>query len=283
MKKFLILSSLLCTSLLSALQVGNPTQSTMLNCSIGFDWITPKYLVCNWMDFRFGYLGDYVYNFPTKLNGESYGENVNTAWTTNSLYLATNFFNRIDFISSYGTTNITIEQFVPSSSTTTNSAIREIVSQSQFSWTTGLHATLVQCCGFGIGVGGDYFYTCPQVDYVNFFGPNPAYGSNGVNLKLSEWQAFLGINYTFPIAPTLHIIPYGAAKWNGLYLKGSDASLTSITGLTSISTIIRNFDNTQTFGYAIGVTLEGCKRFSGTIEGRFANERAFSFNVQARF
>jgi hypothetical protein len=281
LKKFAAL--FLLSTQLHAIQVGNPTQPSMLDCSVGLDWCVPKYLVCDWIDFRIGFLGDYVYDFPTKIDNEDYGQNVATSWNTNSLYLATNLFNRIDFITTYGVTELTIQQFVPSNDLTTNSSFREIVTDPWFSWSTGAHATLLQCCGFGLGAGADYFYVAPNLDYVNLFGPNPAYAGRNVTMKLSVWQAFLGANYTFPIAPTLNIVPYGAIKWNGVYINGNNTILTSVTGPVSIDTFIGKFDNARSFGYALGITLEGWRRFSGTLEGRFANEKALSFNVQARY
>jgi hypothetical protein len=279
------LSALFLTLLspLSALQVGNPTQSTMINCSAGLDWCIPKFFVCDWMDFRIGFTGDYVFDFPTKIDGENYGQNRVTSWSTNAAYFATNIFQCVDFVSSYGVTEITIQQFVPSDSLTTNSSIREIVTDPWFSWTTGIHATLFKRHGFGIGAGGDYFYVAPNLSYINLYGPNPAYPGGDIEIELSEWQAFLGANYTFPIAPTINIVPYGAMKWNGVYLKGKNAQVTSSTGGTDITTLLRNYDNARLFGYALGLTMEGCNRFSATLEGRFANERAVSFNVQAKY
>jgi len=273
-----------------ALPVGNPWDASLLCDGIFWEGDCTDYEACNpcvnWCDswsIRAGFYGDYVYDRHMRVDsGGNHSTIHKTEIYTNAAYLAFNAMDRVDLFGTLGTTNISLSGPVREfRSGAGDNDYFYLETGTYFSWSVGVRGTIWECGCFGIGAEAQYFSTRPHINFVRDDNDAPQYGrSGGERLIYHEWQVGLGASYQYYIAScATSLVPYIGVKWSGACMDGGD--LLYEDGSESFNVL--NLENDRCWGYAVGVTLVGCKKVSVTVEGRFVDERAIHVNTQYRF
>lgn len=282
MKKILLCLFTICLFPISlpALPVGNPADANLLCqgvvCPGRFDYCDSL----RWTDLfsmRAGYYGDYTYDRKMEVDENTRSAHIRkTKICTNAGYLALNFYDRIDLYAALGASLINIE--TPRSAflvVDDSNRFYYINSATGFSYTLGADAAILHLGRFVLGIDGKYFYTRPKINSVRLEEDSVNYID--ARLKYTEWQVAIGISYIVPISCWIDVVPYGAFKWaraRGDFDNAVD---------TSQAHVFFDIKNERCYGYAVGLTLTGCAKWSLTVEGRFYDELAFDFNTQFRF
>jgi len=283
MKKFwsLFLTLLIPTSVL-ALPVGNPWDASLLRNGVFWEGhcaelCDPNVSWCDAWSLRVGFYGDYVFDRHLKLDTNNTPSTMHrTEIYTNAVYLAFNMWDRIDLFSTLGTTNINLS--TPIGAFGSNNDYFLLETDTDFSWSLGLRATIWECGCFGIGGEIQYFSTRPNINFIRDENSSPQYGHSGDIVKYREWQIGLGAAYEYYITScSTSFVPYFGVKWSRVrmdsgeyHFEGDDFDIIDL-------------ENDWDWGYAVGLTLVGCDKMSVTIEGRFVDERAVHVNTQFRF
>ncbi|MCH9627291.1 MAG: Major outer membrane porin [Chlamydiales bacterium] len=284
MKKYLLLLLLLCSPLV-ALPIGNPMDATLysngLFCGDCYEesYCDPCDPCFNWCDawnFRIGFYGDYVFNRHMELKNRDGAKIDDFELFTNALYLAVNVCDRLDVFATLGATSLNLKSNPGVWNNAIRTALFELQTETDFSWSVGGRLTLWSCDCFFFGLEGQYFYTKPDLHYAVASNNVLAYPSN-ISLKYSEWQVGLGVSYLVRVGCSgVSAIPYMGLKW-----AGSCGDFNN--GLISTDITMLDIENSKLWGYGIGMTLLFCDALSMTVEGRFGDEKALYVNGQFRF
>ncbi|MFZ0565942.1 MAG: hypothetical protein WAM28_07145 [Chlamydiales bacterium] len=279
-----------------ALPVGNPTEASLfLNgawCeSTACDPCDPCFSWCDAWSFRIGFYGDYVFNrhLEVKHHNEDNdaGDDIQTTTLfTNAGYLVLNFCDRLDIFATLGSTHLHIRTddlswdpislLIPQSQS-------ELDFVSNFSWSIGARATLLQCGCFGVGIEGQYFGFNPKLNYfLDYDDGNFTYLDEAKRTHYREWQVGLGAAYRFATScPTIALIPYMAVKWAGCHLDMND--FVFVDELDDTVYTLNDLRSKKLWGYALGLTFTLCDMAGVTVEGRWGDEKALYVNGQFRF
>lgn len=293
MKKLLLTALLIWGSAeINALPVGNPAEASLVPWGI----FIPRAPDCNpcspcfcWFDIwslRAGYYGDFVFNRNLKIDGFGHGEGKGiekTQISTNAGYLALNLADKVDIFGTLGATSISITtnelSWVPLAS-----SVSQIDWRSAFSWSAGARGTLFRYCGLLFGIEGQYFETRAHLNkFVNIFGTPQYYYFNDQNrMNYREWQIGTGVSYALTcFCPNFSLVPYAAAKCSWARFVTDNFSF--LQSNTEDIVTIYNLKSSKTWGFAIGVTGTYCDMVCLTVEGRWADEKAFYVNGNFRF
>lgn len=274
---------LLTSGALYALPVGNPSEASLFIYGAWWEPTTP----CDpcdpcftWIDswnIRLGFAGDYNFNRNMEAKRRGRGGDIDlTEINTSSGYLVVNFCERVDFFGKLGVSKIHIRTDAVTWGSPT-SLESELIFDTYLSWSAGGRATLWECCGFSLGIEGEYFQTVPDVDYfLNYETGTLTYFNDEADAFYSEWQIGLGLSYRFSTyCPTLALVPYAAIKWAKSHLEMDDFQFNGFT--------LPDLKSKKLWGYAIGLSFTMCDMVGVTVEGRWADEKAIYVNGQARF
>lgn len=281
MKKF-IMGWVFFFSALSAfaLPVGNPWDASLLSegylTQNGSSWD-------KWGLFRLrvGFYGDYIFNQHLQVATGSHSTIQQTNIYTNAGYAAVNVCNRFDLFTTLGASHIYIT--TPSNSliftTPLANNLADLETDTAFSWSIGVRATLLEWGCFGIGAEGQYFRTVPRVNYTNFRTLLAQNYPTNYKANFQEWQIGLGAAYRINIYHSASaLVPYVAVKWSRSILKLHRAPLVLASGY-----LWPDLEKERGTGYAIGLTLIGCNKANVTVEGRFVDETAVHVKGQISF
>ncbi len=271
-----------------ALPLGNPWEASLMCEGVFCAGEYPHYRdpCIGWCDawsFRIGFYGDYVFNRRMELansadsSSATEGSSVrDTEIYTNAAYLALNFWDRLDLFATLGGTRIEISSFTSSFLATNN--IADFISETEtaFSWSLGLRASLWECHCFQLGAEAQYFRSSPDVNFVRVVGEETFY-QDDISVSYREWQIGLGISYRINIiCCSTALLPYAGIKWGKAQINTDNFEFIPNLPVSSL-------ESEHATGYAIGVTLLGCNKGTVTVEGRFANEKAVHVNAQIRY
>ncbi len=257
----MLMRSFVCSLLLStslfALPVGNPSEATLL--SQGTFYNTPL---------RVGFFEDDVFDrHLAEENQQTHRQMDHAKISTTSLYAAFNFCNRFDIFSHIGTTKLYLESSFQSFFNVPLATRTIIETNADFSWGVGARITVWEWRCTSLGVVGEYFRTHPRVKNIR---------TETVTLaphnlaKYSEWQLAVGLSHRFSI-----FVPYFAVKWAGSKLHWNHTAV-------GFSPHLRTFESKKLSGWVGGVSMVACDFAAITVEARFADEKAIYINGQLR-
>jgi major outer membrane protein len=262
-----------------ALPVGNPAEPTLLldalffgsNCEKYYErsCIDPCYSWTDAISIRLGFYGDYVFN---RHLGSSEDDNRfeidRTEISTNAAYLVLNFCDRLDLFTTLGASNFDLHTHINAG---VSNVGLHVNTSSQFSWSVGARAILLEYGCTTLGIEGQYFTTNPDINYVRLAESVTIYPTRAP-FHYREGQVGVGIAHRLE-----NVVPYIALKWSKArvhsHQDGIDGALLGFP----------NLKNSKNWGYAFGLTFIGCEKMSLTAEGRFADEKALYVNGQVRF
>lgn len=262
-----------------ALPVGNPSDASLL-CEGLFlegycgDFCDPCVTWFDAFNMRFGFYGDYVFNRHLEIDEHVDDSDIEkTEIFTNAGFIAANFWNRFDLFTTLGATNIFID--------TNNKAFAlggsgrfVIETETDFSWSVGVRATIWECGCTALGAEAQYFFTNPHITRVTDEAENSVYPAHNIHAKYTEWQIGVGISHRVNM-----FVPYAAVKWTCAKLDFGEAVLT----IDGTDAELFNLDSDKFLGYCVGVSLLDCEKASLTVEGRWGDEKAIYTNGQIRF
>ncbi len=104
----------------------------------------------------------------------------------------------------------------------------------------------------------------------------PVYFKNE-SFEYYEWQIGLGASYWIDMC-SFAFVPYMGIKWSS-----ANVSLDVRANDGSTNVHLRDLESDNGFGYAVGLTIVGCRKFAFTLEKRFADEDAYYVNAQFRY
>ena len=300
MKKLATLAMLVFTTTsLMALPLGNPSDPTLYkhgmvlndcnDCIELPDCVSDCVPGClDWVSFRFGFYGDYVFNLPlevsTARNSALPGMLAETTTIyTNAGYLDLNICNWIDVFATVGATHIHMATDGNQQVATNTNRYVDIDFLSTFSWSVGGRIALWECRNYTFGFEGQYFSTSPDLNYYKDMTGGVATHSNNGSIDFSSWQVGLGLSYDFTSSccSAVSAIPY-----IGFFYADAKIDVSSsIPGiLVNANTYtMRKYEAARHWGYAVGTTVLFSEAFSLAVEGRFAYESAVSVLGQMRF
>ncbi len=289
MKKALFLCVLL-TSTLFALPAGNPWDASLFCTNVFSDQCYIPNLPFESLSYRFGYEYDHVFN--RNLENPGHGDIRLVDIQTNSAVITLNVCQRIDFFAALGASEFYVRSpvraFTPNNATVAaNNASLLINTETYFSWRVGTRATLWSCGAFALGGEAQYFLSRPDItslDYYNGLDRVATYPQSA-KFKYQEWQFSLGTTYQICLAQSIQLLPYINVTWSHAWVNMGDAfpEIGSLFANPTFNVRLGTLENQRLWGYAIGLTMVGCERFSLGVEGRFASESALTVNSELRF
>lgn len=289
MKRLVLCTLCLFAGALQALPVGNPGEASLYKNGLYCE--TNKVGVCDpdfkWYlawSLRLGFYGDYCFNrhMHTRGHRDAFINNKpiqRMEIFTNAAYLALNFCNRIDLFSSLGGTKID-EHF--NGSITWAYGCAELEYNTNFSWSLGARATLLEWKCLLVGLEGQYFSVNNDIkkyceSHLKFVpvGKEPN--------RYESWQVGLGVSYVIATScPRLVMAPYLAATWSDARIRGGLIPFTNIDG-DEVDILIPSLKNTDSWGFAVGTTFNLCDEVGVSVEGRYGSEVGLYVNGQLRF
>lgn len=224
---------------------------------------------CDWFNVRVGFYGDYVFNRHLEVKpSEGRGDIQDFSLSTNAGMLVLNFFDWIDLFGTVGVTNLHLRGdsrlFVVN-----NAAVdAEVNYTPSMSYSGGGRITLWHCDCFYVGVQGQYFYTRSDMNYYAQTDDGfMTYFSADDQDDYKEWEAGIGAAYTFSTNGGLSFVPYTGINFSGVNFYRS-RNLNE--GLS-----FREMQAKKLVGWNLGITALLCDLAGVTVEGRWANEKAF--------
>ncbi len=282
-KQALTLLFFLLTTGISALPIGNPGEADLMREGLFMEGHCAHYCdpCTSWRDawsVRLGFYGDYVWNRNMRVSRNDHAGNIReTQIWTNAGYLAVNFWDRLDIFATFGATSIEFES-ASSSLGSTASGNTRVTTETDFSWSSGMRATLYQWQCFTLGVEGQYFASRPDINTIQTIGDSIDYPDDGI-LKYRAWQLGAALSYRANLfGCSTAALPYIGVKWSRAHFDMDEVRETTGNLVT-----LFDLDNDRSFGYAVGLTLLGANKSSITAEARFLDEKALYINAQLRF
>ncbi len=276
-----LLTGLALSTCAYGLPIGNPWEAGLMRDGVFKEGHCASFCdpCVSWLDawsVRIGFYGDYVYNYHMEVDRHNHRDNIHdTEIWTNAAYFALNLFDRFDFFATLGTSKFEIHTPRKAFGGAGDNNFVTIQTDTDFSWSLGIRATLWECGNLGLGAEAQYFSSNPNINYVKREGVAPDY-RNEDDLEYQEWQIGFGAAYRINIAScATALIPYLGVKWGRAWI---DLENIESGGLT-----IYDLRSDKNFGYAFGMTLLGCNKASVTVEARYIDEKALYVNGQLRF
>ncbi len=259
-----------------ALPLGNPSEASLMCDGLFYeglcaDYCDPCVSWCDAWSFRAGFYGDYVFERHLEVDqGLTDGRQIeHSEIFTNAGYVAFNFYDRFDIFATFGATNINLETNAVAFVGTVRDRFK-LETDTDFSWSIGARGTIYECECFSFGIEGQYFYTRPDISYVDVAYTNAVYPSSE-HLKYKEWQIGIGVSYRI-----WNFVPYFGAKYSNVDV---DLSGTTLSNTTTLNDLENRFNG----GYVLGVSIVDCEKASLTVEARYPDETALYVNGQIRF
>lgn len=265
-----------------ALPVGNPSEASVLCRGVFFN--NPYYTDCDegcgFFSLRAGYYGDFVFQRSMRLASSPHKYINVTEIHTNAAYLAANFFDRIDLFTTLGVSNIrfiandTLFADIPGTDT---GIVTSIQTKTDFSWSIGARASLLEWCRFACGIEGQYFKFSPKkIQYIIPAFQQSTTDSTDYDFRYDEWQVGAGISYQL----LEMVLPYIAVKYSR-----ARVNVNTITDPTVFfgPFTFADLKSARHWGGAIGVLIKAYNCMALTIEGRIIDENALYVNAQVRF
>ncbi|MCC5831546.1 MAG: hypothetical protein JJU12_00685 [Chlamydiales bacterium] len=276
-----LLTLLLFSATAYALPIGNPWEASLMREGLFREGHCASYRdpCLSWRDswgVRIGFYGDYVYNYRMEVDRHNGRDKIHTTEiSTNAGYLAFNLFDRFDLFATLGTSEFEIKTPRKAFGGEGANNFLAISTNTGFSWSFGLRATLWECGCLGVGAETQYFSSCPNINFVKRENSNPDYRGRDL-FEFQEWQIGLGAAYRINIGScSTALLPYLGLKWSRAWIEMGKIQSGGLT--------IDDLRSDKNLGYAFGITLLGCNRASLTAEARFVNEKALYINGQFRF
>lgn len=286
MKKILIMCAVLVSCMrLVALPLGNPVDPSLIGegliCQNRYESQYSTWPLCygrTW-SLRLGFYGDYVFN-QKLVQRETHRPNVHLSQlNTNGAYVALNLWDRLDIFTVLGATNL---NWIAEAITPPLGTFKYLLqTDTHFSWSVGLRATLLEWQCWGIGAEAQYFRAKPNMNFAGVEGVEKDYLND--SLTYQEWQIGGGIAYRFNFYNDCSaFVPYIGIKWNGCHVDIPSLTITDNT-VQALPFQLVDLRKNVYWGYAIGLTLVTANRASITVEGRFRDQTAVQVNGQLRF
>lgn len=287
-KVFVTLLTLISPLSLYALPVGNPWDASLLTTGViceghCAEFCDPNVSWCDAWSLRVGFYGDYVFNRHMEVDRNDDDSSISKVELyTNAAYLALNFYDRFDIFATLGTTNIQLRPQSSAFGDTFRNTPALVATETDFSWSLGVRATLWECGCLGIGAEAQYFETHPKLNfYTDDFLNEPEYFHEGDRLIYQEWQIGFGVAYRVNIScSATALVPYAAVKWGRALIDMDDVR---VRVSQELPVTLFDLETEREWGYAIGLTLVGCDKAGVTVEGRWASEKAVHVNAQFRY
>lgn len=290
MKRILALFlSLLATPSLCALPLGNPVEPAFLDKGVWFsEPCCNSYYTSIFNDWSLcvGYYGDFVFNRYLQIDGDGLGHGKSiqdTKLNTNAGYLALNLCRRVQLFSTLGGTKMRIR--------TNETSWREaagnegtLFTNTNFSWSVGGRALLLNWRCLNLGIEGQYFRANPT--FVRYFSNSfinvPTNLDDAPSMKWAEWQVGGALSYTIrPRCLNVAVVPYVGIKWSKVKFTTDNFTFVLVNSTTSLT--IFNLTNERHCGMALGTTFSFGDQVSISWEGRFFDEKALYVNGQICF
>ncbi|MCH9608872.1 MAG: Major outer membrane porin [Chlamydiales bacterium] len=255
---------------LIALPLGNPSDPSHYK-----EGVSP-------LSIRMGFYGSYTYDLDLQVNQSDDPSVIHQSeMLTNAGLITLNFRNRLDLFATLGVSKLTLNL---NSKVLKNSSnlVCILQSASAFSYSVGLRGTIWEWGSFNLGAEGEYAYTCPRLNRLVQEGSSPFYFNQNDRMKYQEWQVGVGASYDIiSQLSDLHFIPYAGLSWGNTWVNMGNKTFFN-TSVGSNYTL-PNLVSDRTWGYAVGFSLIGAKKWSCSAEGSFASEIALNINTQFRF
>lgn len=271
-----------------ALPVANPSEPSLLTEGFLFNndiccCNDPSICFSDAFSFRLGFYGDYVYNRHMKIGHsdddiESSKNNIrHFEIFTNAGYLALNISHRFDLFGTLGTSTLNWQTNANNLGlvAATNQTL-SVQSETNFSWSIGARATLLEWECSTIGLEGQYFSFKPNTKRITYADSESLYpDETSDHHSYSEWQLGVGLSHRIAM-----FVPYVAIRYGKAHYDQDNEPLNlPLAG----NFILPDFKDRNDFGYALGTSLVDCDRALVTVEGRFIGEKALYVNGQFRF
>ncbi len=297
MKKLTIILALLINCSLFALPLGNPWEGSLM-CD-GESTVSCFLPDCNWtrkcsdwFQLKFGFYGDYVFNRHLEIAWSSDESDIrSTQLITNAAMVAVNFCDWFDVFVTLGGTSMEMESpersFFPSNANT--NAMLFLETETGFSWSVGARGVLWGCGNFAIGTEGQYFSTKPNLNTIfDPIGATLQTYPTGVHFDYSEAQVGFAATYQICLSRSIQALPYAGLTFSHAWASFGDAReslFQTDDGAASANgnVLLRDMKNQHLVGYAVGLTIAGCERFTMTVEGMFAGESGLYVNSVLKF
>lgn len=263
---------------LLALPVGNPSEASMM--SKGVVWSQDASgSDQNWGGFfsiRAGYYGDFVFDRKTQVHQPvSHPGLSETSVYVNAGYLAFNFIDRIDLFGILGAAELCLDSEALTLGSRFGGERINAQTTTALSWGIGTRVTIYEYKRLSLGIEAQYFSTRPDILYISQAATYTAHPPH-MGMHYREWQVGLGLSYHIDLV--IPVVPYIAIDESSVTIQMDNAKPGGAIDIT-----LYDLESANNLGYALGVSLIDSERVSVTVEGRFANEKAFYANAQLRF
>lgn len=246
-----------------AAPIGNPASPKILDK--GF--FIPKDV---WVNFRAGYLGDFVFYGPMEQKSSNNQTVDKYTQMVNSGSVTLNVLERLDLYGTVGATDLNYAWRFQSLADLTKFV--QAQTESTLQWSIGLRALLYSYKKFDIGIGASYSLSNPELRYLTINGANvPLHGSS---VNYENWQANAGVAYTIDI-----FTPYIGAN----YLHVQNKFCVEGVAISDNGSMHNEIENKVPVGLYLGCSLSSSKYFFLNLEARLISEEAVSVSGEFRF
>jgi major outer membrane protein len=266
---------------LYGLPLRNPKEASLLsagNCA-------PLLSCCNFgtdvIATGIGFYGDYVFDRHLKVRTPKWKRLDEARVNTNAALLSIDFWKRAELFTTLGGSNLSVRSRAASFGSAAPFDFI-IETETKFSWSVGANAILWQCGPFTLGMEAHYFRFRPKIKSARFETLNLLYPPHAVRARYEEWQIGAAIAYTYCMTDETFFVPYIGCE--GSHVSGDFGNFTfSDPFFTTFTVHTPHFRSDKDFGYAVGLTLDGCGQWELTAEARFLNEKACHIAAKFRF
>ncbi len=260
---------------LHALPIGNPLTPALYDKGL-WDSRAPYFSWGHCTHIRFGYYGDFVFNREVEQinQGDPEGSIQQMTLMTNGGTLTLDIYDYCDLYLLIGATKIGYH---------TPGAFGDY-SYFNFSttacWSIGGVLDLWECGCFGLGIEGQYFQTKPKLDsLINLRTGQMIYFNDFNRMKWREWQGGIAATYRYYDSARLSLSPYIGVKAAAGTLKQHSFQFTE----DGLMHNLNRLETSKLWGFALGLTVVSSAILGGTIEGRWADERAVYCSMQLSY
>ncbi|MCH9704222.1 MAG: hypothetical protein K0U13_05475 [Chlamydiae bacterium] len=282
--KRLLLPLLLAATPLMALPLNNPMEPRFFDhgavCS---DYCEPLFF--DMFDVRFGFYGDYIFNTHMEVSRPDRNDSINTVSVmTNAGEIDVNW-RCFDVFCTLGATRLFVESSTKVFRTDTdgNDERLDLRFDTSFSWSVGGRYAILDWCGFGLGVEGQYFRTNPNLNGATDLNGSVTRYLNDSSVTYSAWQVGGGVNYMIEVNDCFSFNPYAGAFWMDSRMSFGDFLMNDFGGSSNQNLQLFDLKKDRQYGWAFGLTIAVGGNQTLTGEARFAGEKAAFVNYQVQF
>lgn len=261
-RAFKLLFSLLLSTPLAALLIGNPAQPTLQTTSILDTRPFPN--PSAWWSFRAGYVDDWIYQQNFK-RSDSIPNRTNMKLSTYAGILTLNFKDRLDVYGIIGSSRMQLDQ--------------EMFTKRALGWGVGMKWILLKLSNFAIGADVKYFNTDQKPRFL-IMDSLPYNIVSDYRLCYEEIQGALGMCYHSSfLAPYIYLTYLKSTiepTPRKVLIRFPDANMVGDTTLCSL-------ENKKKWGLSAGLTLIDRAKATLAFEWRAFNQNAVDWNLEIRF